>query len=250
MRYIVDRLSVDGADRLEADRPEPRRAAEDAAKGLRRRSMSTPSDGARFAGVLQRRRVAGGVSPSRSRFGGRRPGDAPARRARHRTLALCGRCAPACRCRPGAADVLLSLQARRRRDAVRGRARFRAAAAGAGACALDRPPALAGSEARPRRRRRCRCHRQRHVGCWICTLRRPGAGDAAASRARRWGEAVVASMAKERKACETPAGRAALDRLTQRLTAAASRQADARCAWWCSTGRSSMPSPLPAGRSS
>ena len=36
------------------------------------------------------------------------------------------------------------------------------------------------------------------------------------------GSAVVASMAKNRKVCETPASRAALDRLTQRLAAAAS----------------------------
>ena len=36
------------------------------------------------------------------------------------------------------------------------------------------------------------------------------------------GGAVVASMAKDRKVCETPASKAALERLTQRLAAAAS----------------------------
>jgi predicted Zn-dependent protease len=35
------------------------------------------------------------------------------------------------------------------------------------------------------------------------------------------GQAVIASMAKDRKVCETPASRAALDRLTRRLSAAA-----------------------------
>jgi beta-barrel assembly-enhancing protease len=38
----------------------------------------------------------------------------------------------------------------------------------------------------------------------------------------KMGQAVIASMARDRKVCETPASRAALDRLTRRLAAAAS----------------------------
>src|SRR5262249_26233178 len=40
----------------------------------------------------------------------------------------------------------------------------------------------------------------------------------------KMGQAVIASMAKDRKVCETPAGRAALDKLTRRLAAAASNK--------------------------
>ena len=63
------------------------------------------------------------------------------------------------------------------------------------------------------------------------------------------GGAVVASMAKDRKVCETPASKAALDRLTS-VSPPRRPTSPCRRASCCSTGRSSTRSPCPAARSS
>ena len=181
--------------------------------------MSTPSDGTRFAGVHSDGRVAT-VSPVSVRFTGgglemRGDGDLGTRTWPYEALQ------GSVPLRPDAGDVLLSL----RPD---GAETLFVADPSFSRLLLARAPSLSSARQRWQGLKPGLAVLAAVVlivgGMWLLDLHPAQAVARLMPQESRvaLGNAVVASMAKDRKVCETPAGRAALDRLTQRLTAAAS----------------------------